>query len=99
MLGSRKCIFMMIKIHPLCHDLYLFHLPNFTLYKQRVSRVSTSILLLLYKIRVCIFIITHSYIMIISRVHNIYREGECLTAYTCFKHTASSTESTPPGVN
>ena len=32
------------------------------------------------------------------RVHNINREGECLTAYTCFKHTASSTESTPPGV-
>ena len=29
----------------------------------------------------------------------ISRKGECLTAYTCFKHTASSTESTPPGVN
>ena len=36
---------------------------------------------------------------IIPRVHNISREGECLTAYTCFKRTASSTKSTPPGVN
>ena len=36
---------------------------------------------------------------LLSRVHNISREGECLTAYTCFKRTASSTKSTPPGVN
>ena len=36
---------------------------------------------------------------IIPRVHNISKERECLTAYTCFKHTASSTESTPSGVN
>ena len=36
---------------------------------------------------------------IISRVHNISREGEFLTAYTCFKCTLSSTESTPPSVN
>ena len=35
----------------------------------------------------------------ISRVHNISREGECLTAYTCFKRSASSTKSTPSGVN
>ena len=33
------------------------------------------------------------------RVHTISREGECLTAYACFKHTVSSTKSTPPGVN
>ena len=29
----------------------------------------------------------------------ISRERVCLTAYTCFKLTASSTKSTPPGVN
>ena len=34
-----------------------------------------------------------------SRVHNISREGECLTVHTCFKQTALSTESPPPGVN
>ena len=34
-----------------------------------------------------------------STVHNISREGECLRAYIYFKHTVSSTESTPPGVN
>ena len=34
-----------------------------------------------------------------ARVHNISREEECLTAYTCFKCATSSTESTPPGVN
>ena len=39
------------------------------------------------------------YRLLTSRVHNISREGECLTAYTCFKRTASSTKSTPPGVN
>ena len=27
------------------------------------------------------------------------REGECLTAYTCFKRTVLSIESTPSGVN
>ena len=27
----------------------------------------------------------------------ISREGECLTAYTCFKCTVISTKSTPPG--
>ena len=36
---------------------------------------------------------------ILARVYNISREGECLTAYTCFKCTALSTESTPSGVN
>ena len=36
---------------------------------------------------------------LIPRVDNIGREGERLTAYTCFKHTASSTKSTLPGVN
>ena len=39
------------------------------------------------------------YSIILPRVHNISREGECLTAYTCFKRTALSTESTPSGVN
>ena len=37
---------------------------------------------------------------VLSRVHNItvvYRV--CLTAYTCFKHTESSTKSTPFGVD
>ena len=36
---------------------------------------------------------------VLPRVHNISREGECLTAYTYFKCNASSTESTPLGVN
>ena len=36
---------------------------------------------------------------LLPRVHNISREGEYLTAYTYFKHTESSTESTPSGVN
>ena len=38
-------------------------------------------------------------LLALPRVHNVSREGECLTAYTCFKRTASSTESTPSGVN
>ena len=33
-----------------------------------------------------------------SRVHNS-REGECLTAFTCFKRTALRTESIPLRVN
>ena len=47
------------------------------------------------KILVCL----HAKQNMLSRVHNIGREGECLTPYTCFKRTASSTESTPPGIN
>ena len=41
----------------------------------------------------------HYMVSMKPRVHNISREGECLTAHTCLKRTASSTESTPPGVN
>ena len=41
----------------------------------------------------------HIHLYTLTRVHNISREGECLTAYTCFKRTVSSTESIPPGVN
>ena len=33
------------------------------------------------------------------RVHNISREGECLTAYTGVKRTVLSTKLSPPGVN
>ena len=45
------------------------------------------------------FFLSTIFLHMIPRVHNISREGECLTAYTCFKRTALSTESTPPGVN
>ena len=47
-----------------------------------------------------VFVNNHTQKPVTSRVHNISRKGECLTAYTCFKGTALSTKSThPPGVN
>ena len=42
--------------------------------------------------------VIHRY-YILPRAHNISKEREYLTAYTCFKRTASSTESTPSDVN
>ena len=51
-------------------------------------------------ILVCMYVYSlHIHLYMLTRVHNISREGECLTAYTCFKRTASSTESTPSGEN